>query len=81
MNRINSSVVKYVPLPSGTFRLFARPSFLEGIARLVDLGGTLQIYNGNRTPQEADWLSLQSDWHMVGHDIREAIIEFEERVS
>jgi len=34
--------------------LFARPSFLEGVARVMDLGGTLQVYNNSKTEKEAD---------------------------
>jgi len=30
--------------------LYARPSFLEGMARVADIGGTLQVYNESPTP-------------------------------
>ena len=53
--------------------LFARPSFIEGIARLVDLGGTLNTYNASRTPEEADARALYEDWKAVGHDLRLAL--------
>ena len=53
-------------------RLFALPSFLEGTARLVDFGTTLNEYNQHMTPQEADTASVLSDWLAVGVDMRKA---------
>jgi hypothetical protein len=48
--------------------LFATPSFLEGAARSLDLGDTITEYNSSRTPSEADFLGLRSDWRAVGED-------------
>jgi hypothetical protein len=45
--------------------LYARPSFLEGMARAFDLGATLQDYNQSSTPEQADALALHSDWAAV----------------
>jgi len=59
--------------------LFARPSFIEGVARVVDLGGTLQIYNGSITPKEADARALVADWLAVGEDIHAAMSEYAEQ--
>lgn len=56
-----------------TFRLFARPSFWEGMARVLDLGATLQSYNLNRTGEEADFAALSGDWNMVGRDIGKSL--------
>ncbi len=50
--------------------LFARPSFLEGIARLFDFGNTLQEYNCTLTGEQADRLAMKADWYAVGSDIR-----------
>ena len=52
--------------------LFARPSFLEGIARLADVGGTLNEYNTSRSGADADARALQGDWRAIGHDVRVA---------
>ena len=52
--------------------LFARVSFLEGVARIFDLSGTLSEYNRSRTGEETDCQALLSDWKAVGDDIREA---------
>ncbi len=61
-----------------TFMLFARPSFLEGMARIVDLGGTLQVYNESKTAEEADAKALLSDWLSVGDDLRDSIRKYGE---
>lgn len=53
--------------------LFADPSFLEGMARVLDIGGTLQAYNESPTPAVADTIAIASDWLMVGKDLQSAI--------
>lgn len=55
--------------------LFARPSFLSGAARTLDLGATYTQYNVLPTPEEADCAALWSDWAAVGEDIRTATVE------
>lgn len=57
--------------------LYARPSFLEGVARIFDFGGTLNEYNGPSSGLEADAAALWSDWAAVGEDMRAAIGAFE----
>lgn len=64
-----------------TFRLFARPSFTEGLARLFDFAGSLQVYNRSKTGNEADFKALEADWTMVGRDIREAMSRYEQEAS
>jgi len=59
-----------------SFRLYARPSFWGGIARLLDVGVMLNEYNYSTSPEEADFLALQSDWEMVGADLCWAIETF-----
>ena len=41
--------------------LFARPTFLEGVARLVDFGGFLNDYNYAEDGDAADRIALASD--------------------
>lgn len=60
-------------LSSRTAILFARPSFIEGVSRIMDLTGTLSEYNQSETPQEADFNALWSDWCSVGSDLSEGI--------
>jgi len=59
-----------------TARLFARPSFFEGIARVIDIGSTLNEYNTNKTTEEADTESLNSDWQAVGEQLTFAMDGF-----
>lgn len=53
--------------------LFARPSFVSGIARLVDFGCLFDQYNNSQSPLEADVRASVSDWLSVGDDILAAI--------
>jgi hypothetical protein len=53
--------------------LFARPSFLEGMGRIADLGGTLNEYNQSLHPDQADYLAVLADWYAVGGDLRDAM--------
>ena len=62
-------------------RLFAKPSFFEGMARLFDIDSTLNIYNENNSPEEADFEALSSDWESVGDDIAKSIINYYEQSS
>ena len=62
-----------------TARLFARPSFEEGVARVIDLGATLNIYNKNDTPEKTDAKAIYSDWASVGDDITYAIQTHEQK--
>lgn len=58
--------------------LYARPSLIEGVARMVDFGNTLQVYNTSLTAEQADYLALLSDWLVVGHDLNKAMSEYKE---
>lgn len=53
--------------------LFARPSFIEGVGRLVDFAGTLSEYNGSESGAIADELAIRSDWQAVGDDLTASI--------
>ena len=53
--------------------LYAHPSFAEGVGRLFDFGDTLTVFNGSRTPEEADARAAYEDWRAVGNDLRAAV--------
>ncbi len=55
--------------------LFARPSFMEGAARIMDLSGSLNTYNYSRNGAEADARALAQDWRAIGRDVRAALEE------
>jgi hypothetical protein len=61
--------------------LFARPSFMSGVGRTVDLFGTFDGYNRSNTPKEADTAALASDWGMVGQDIYAAMDDLEDEIE
>lgn len=52
-----------------SFRLFAVPSFIEGVGRILDFYGLLNTYNKNSSGAEADCRAMQSDWKAVGGDL------------
>jgi hypothetical protein len=52
--------------------LFAAPSFIHDMGRVVDLGDTMTCYNGSESPAEADIRALSNDWSVVGAEIRQA---------
>jgi hypothetical protein len=53
--------------------LYANPSFIEGSARLLDLGSTMEEYNGSLSADQADTIALVTDWLSVGSDIQNAM--------
>ena len=59
--------------------LYARPSLVEGLARILDFGNTFSGYNDSDTGLETDSIALWTDWAVVGQDIRDAIGAFEEK--
>jgi hypothetical protein len=46
--------------------LFARPSFAEGMARIMDFGNTLTEYNRSPDP---DAIAIAADWNAVAEDL------------
>lgn len=59
---------------------YARPSFLEGMARVLDVGGTLNVYHMpdiKPATQEETVIALRLHWVAVGQYMRDAIGEFE----
>lgn len=66
--------------------LAAKPSILEGIARIMDLGGTMQVYrvytrNDSSNPDSADYLAIYQDFAQIGNDMRSAIGTIEKEIS
>jgi len=53
--------------------LFANPSFIGGMASVLDLGSTLVAYNRSPSGSEADGRAIMSDWRNTGKDIAAAI--------
>jgi len=56
--------------------LFVRPSFMRGLARTLDLLGSLDSYNWSPTPEQADAAAMFVDWSLVGSDLSKAMAQF-----
>ncbi len=61
--------------------LFASPSFLEGVARILDFGNTLNEYNYSESEQKADDIATRLDWAMVGSDLQNAMNSTQKEIS
>lgn len=59
--------------------LFAQPSFVRGIAKILDIGATSKVYNSSHSGDEADFKALASDWNITGEDMREALNDYEKQ--
>ena len=56
-----------------TTRLMARPSFLSGYARGLDIAGVFDRYHTSTSESAADRRALANDWKAVGDQMREAL--------
>ena len=52
---------------------------IEGIARSMDIGATLQEYNNSQSGQEADLRALSADFYAISDDLRRAIAQITEQ--
>ncbi|PIU68382.1 hypothetical protein COS81_04160 [candidate division WWE3 bacterium CG06_land_8_20_14_3_00_42_16] len=57
--------------------LYNTPSFLKGVARVIDLFGQLDEYDYKKTEKEADAEALRRDWYIVGQDIFDGVEKYE----
>lgn len=55
--------------------IFARPTFLRGVARALDIGGKLSqdAFDLSPSSAQADRRALASDWRVVGRDAQRAL--------
>lgn len=56
--------------------LFARPSFLHGMARTLDLWASLDPYNWSRDGNAADARGMAADWGGMWADLSTALTTF-----
>lgn len=61
--------------------LFARPSLVGGISRILDFGGTLKTYNYSASEEMADLLATSQDWKAVGIDLRDALEKYRTEIN
>jgi hypothetical protein len=50
-----------------------RPNFMNGMARVLDLGSTLNVYQYNDEAENIDFFAINSDWATIGEDMKKAI--------
>jgi hypothetical protein len=60
-----------------SFYLFARPSFWEGVGRIMDFGDILTEYNQSLTPEQADELAYRADAAALSQDMQAAFAALE----
>jgi hypothetical protein len=53
--------------------LFANPTLLTEMGRVLDLGSTMNEHNSSPNAAIADYLALKSDWYAVGYDLNAAM--------
>lgn len=53
--------------------IYQSPSFLRGLARLVDFSGEIDRY---KTSGDPDAAALQEDWKAVGNDLKTALVQY-----
>lgn len=56
--------------------LFAMPSFIRGLSRVLDLGSTVDSYQRSGHVLESDYDALKSDWEAVGQDLYGALDDY-----
>jgi hypothetical protein len=61
--------------------LFATPSFFSGAARVLDIGGTFDAYNGSKSTEEADSRALNNDLSVILQDFQDAVFAARERLE
>lgn len=54
------------------------PTFLSGMARVLDIGARFDNYGSFQEPEVADAMAIASDWQAVGDDIRHSMKTFEQ---
>ena len=53
--------------------LYATPTFVSGMGRVIDLGATMTVFNSSDSEAEADAKAIYNDWLAIGNDMREAM--------
>ncbi len=60
---------------------FPKPSFLSGLARLLDVGGTFDSFYYLENGEEVDNIAIKSDWAMIGNDMKNALADFKQQAA
>lgn len=54
---------------------------MSGAVRVVDLFGQYDAYNISVTPRQADAIALDSDWRVIGQDLRRTMDNARKSIS
>jgi len=63
-----------------TNRLFYKPSVLDGFGSIINVAGNYFVFNYSNSGEEADQKAIESDWGVVGDDIRKAVLESKSKI-
>jgi hypothetical protein len=55
--------------------LLPKRNFWSGFSSVLSIFGESNQFNTSESGEEADYKALQSDWEMVGQDIRKSMYE------
>ena len=61
--------------------LFAMPSFLLGVGSVLNVSGNYYTFNYSKSDSEADTRAIESDWGMVGEDIKFGLQKTEHEIN
>lgn len=64
-----------------TIFICQRPSFLNGMARTIDLFGALNTYDKSDNAQMADAKALRADWSVVMSDLAASAAQAENNLG
>lgn len=59
--------------------LFAKPTFMRGMASLGNLDGAILV-NVSSTPEEADTQAIALDWSITGMDVKKGLDSYAESI-
>lgn len=62
-----------------SWTIVGRPSLVSGVARILDFGNTLTVYNPTASGAQADVRAAWADWRAVGNDLWGALHAYEDR--
>lgn len=66
-----ANIVHYLP----------RHSFLDGMAMVLDIGGTLLSREADHYRKDDDYQAMLSDWIVTGNDLRTAIQSYDGQIG
>ncbi len=62
-------------------RTLPRPSFLTGVARLLDMGGTFRPSRAPRSQRIQDAEAIRGDWQRVGDSLNIAMRQMDDKLG